>query len=60
MPEVRLEFAAAELPMHDRFQTDSGLKNFLEIERASLMWVSNQSDDLLCLPSAQLIISIIE
>jgi SNF2 family DNA or RNA helicase len=50
MPEVRLEIAAAQLPPHDLFRTHSGIESFLEIERASLMWISNQSDDLLCLP----------
>src|SRR5260221_374766 len=38
------------MPMHDLFHTHSGLEDFLKVERASLMWVSNQSDDLLCLP----------
>jgi SNF2 family DNA or RNA helicase len=49
-PEVRLEIAAAELPAHDFRKAYSGTESFLKIERASLMWVSNQSDDLLCLP----------
>jgi superfamily II DNA or RNA helicase len=50
IPEVRLEIAAAQIPSHDLFQTHSGIESFLRIERASLMWISNQSDDLLCLP----------
>jgi hypothetical protein len=50
IPDVRLEIAAAQMPLHDLFRTHSGLDDFLKIERASLMWVSNQSDDLLCLP----------
>jgi superfamily II DNA or RNA helicase len=50
MPEVRLEIAAAPIPSHDLFRTHSGIDSFLKIERASLMWISNQSDDLLCLP----------
>ena len=50
LPEVRLEAAAAKLPAHDLSRTYSGAENFLRIERASLIWVSNQSDDLLCLP----------
>lgn len=51
IPEVRLEMAAAEMPSHDLFCTHSGIESFLKIERASLMWISNQSDDLLCLPN---------
>jgi superfamily II DNA or RNA helicase len=50
IPEVRLEIAAAPIPSHDLFRTHSGIDSFLKIERASLMWISNQSDDLLCLP----------
>jgi SNF2 family DNA or RNA helicase len=50
MPEVRLEIAAAQIPSHDLFHTHSGIDSFFKIERASLMWISNQSDDLLCLP----------
>jgi SNF2 family DNA or RNA helicase len=50
IPEVRLEIGAAALPAHDLFHTHSGIESFLKIERASLMWISNQSDDLLCLP----------
>jgi SNF2 family DNA or RNA helicase len=50
VPDVRLEIAAAQMPLHDLFRTHSGLEDFLKLERASLMWVSNQSDDLLCLP----------
>jgi SNF2 family DNA or RNA helicase len=50
VPEVRLQIAAAEIPSHDLFRTHSGIESFLKIERASLMWISNQSDDLLCLP----------
>ena len=50
MPEVRLEIAAAQIPSHDLFRTHSGIDSFLKIERASLMWISSQSDDLLCLP----------
>jgi SNF2 family DNA or RNA helicase len=50
IPDVRLEIAAAQMPLHDLFHTHSGLEDFLKIERASLMWVSSQSDDLLCLP----------
>jgi len=51
IPEVRLAMAAAEMPSHDLFCTHSGMESFLKIERASLMWISNQSDDLLCLPN---------
>ena len=50
VPEVRLEIGAVEMPAHDLFRTHSGIESFLKIERASLMWISNQSDDLLCLP----------
>ena len=50
IPDVRLGIAAAQMPLHDLFRTHSGLDDFLKIERASLIWVSNQSDDLLCLP----------
>src|SRR5208283_2231053 len=50
IPEVRLAMAAAEMPSHDLFCTHSGMESFLKIERASLMWIANQSDDLLCLP----------
>ena len=50
MPDVRLEIAAAQMPSHDLFRTHSGIEDFFKIERASLIWVSNQSDDLLCLP----------
>ena len=50
VPEVRLEIAAAQIPLHDLFHAYSGIGSFLKIERASLMWISNQSDDLLCLP----------
>lgn len=49
-PEVRLEIAPAELPSPDAARSYSDTGSFLRIERASLMWVSNQSDDLLCLP----------
>ncbi|MBV8898503.1 MAG: DEAD/DEAH box helicase [Verrucomicrobia bacterium] len=49
-PEVRLEIAAPQWPAHALARTYSGTENFLRVERASLMWVSNQSDDLLCLP----------
>ena len=49
IPEVRLEIVAAEMPSYDLFHTHSGIESFLKIERASLMWISNQSDDLLCL-----------
>jgi SNF2 family DNA or RNA helicase len=48
--EVRLDIASAQMPSHDLFRAHSGIGSFLKIERASLMWVSNQSDDLLCLP----------
>ena len=50
LPEVRLEIGAAEMPSYDLFRTHAGIDSFLKIERASLMWISNQSDDLLCLP----------
>jgi hypothetical protein len=50
MPDVRLEIATAQMPSHDLFRTHAGIEDFLKIERASLIWVSNQSDDLLCLP----------
>lgn len=50
LPRVRLEIAAAEMPPYDLFRTHAGIDSFLKIERASLMWISNQSDDLLCLP----------
>jgi SNF2 family DNA or RNA helicase len=49
-PKVRLEIGPAETPTLDLFKTHAGIDNFLKIERASLMWISNQSDDLLCLP----------
>jgi SNF2 family DNA or RNA helicase len=49
-PEVRLEIGAAEMAPYDLFRTHAGMDSFLKIERASLMWISNQSDDLLCLP----------
>jgi hypothetical protein len=39
---------AAEMPSYDLFRTHAGIDSFLKIERASLMWISNQSDDLLC------------
>ena len=51
IPEVRLEIAAAEMPSYDLFHAHSRIESFLRIERASLMWISNQSDDLLCLPN---------
>jgi SNF2 family DNA or RNA helicase len=50
VPEIRLEIAAAQMPGHDLFRTHAGIESFFKIERASLMWISNQSDDLLCLP----------
>lgn len=50
LPKVRIEIAAAETPSYDLFGTHAGIDSFLKIERASLMWISNQSDDLLCLP----------
>jgi SNF2 family DNA or RNA helicase len=50
IPDVRLEIGAAQMPSHDLFRTHSGIEDFIKIERASLIWVSNQSDDLLCLP----------
>jgi SNF2 family DNA or RNA helicase len=50
IPDVRLEIGAAQMPTHDLFRSHSGIEDFLKIERASLIWVSNQSDDLLCLP----------
>jgi SNF2 family DNA or RNA helicase len=50
LPKVRLEISAAETPSLDLFNTYAGIDSFLKIERASLIWISNQSDDLLCLP----------
>ncbi|HEX6563286.1 MAG TPA: hypothetical protein VF020_03325 [Chthoniobacterales bacterium] len=50
VPDVELRVAPAELPVQDLFDVHSGTDSFLQIERASLMWVSNQSDDLLSLP----------
>jgi hypothetical protein len=50
VPDVRLEISAAQMPAHDLFHTHGGIEDFIKIERASLIWVSNQSDDLLCLP----------
>jgi SNF2 family DNA or RNA helicase len=50
IPGVQFKVAPAQLPLRDLFDTTSGLDSFLQIERASLMWVSNQSDDLLSLP----------
>lgn len=49
-PPVELRIAAPAFPQHDLFQTHAGLGGYLMVERASLVWVSNQSDDLLCLP----------
>jgi SNF2 family DNA or RNA helicase len=50
VPDVEIRIAAARLPVRDLFDVHSGTAGFLQIERASLMWVSNQSDDLLSLP----------
>lgn len=50
IPEFKLKTAPAQLPARDLFDATSGLDNFLQVERASLIWVSNQSDDLLSLP----------
>jgi SNF2 family DNA or RNA helicase len=50
IPEARIEIAAAETPPFDLFGTHSGIESFRKIEQASLIWISNQSDDLLCLP----------
>lgn len=50
IPEIVLKIALAELPIRDLFGANSGLDGFLQIERASQVWVSNQSDDLLSLP----------
>jgi len=50
VPDVEIRIAPARLPVRDLFEAQSGTDGFLQIERASLMWVSNQSDDLLSLP----------
>ena len=50
VPDVETRIAPARLPVRDLFDVHSGTDGFLQIERASLMWVSNQSDDLLSLP----------
>jgi SNF2 family DNA or RNA helicase len=50
VPDVEIRIAPARLPIRDLFDVHSGTDSFLQIERASLMWVSNQSDDLLALP----------
>lgn len=50
VPDVEIRIAPARLPIRDLFDVNSGTHSFLQIERASLMWVSNQSDDLLSLP----------
>ncbi|MBV8224538.1 MAG: DEAD/DEAH box helicase [Verrucomicrobia bacterium] len=50
VPDVEIRTAPARLPVRDLFDVHSGTDGFLQIERASLMWVSNQSDDLLALP----------
>ena len=50
VPDVEIRTAPARLPVHDLFDVRSGTDGFLQIERGSLVWVSNQSDDLLSLP----------
>jgi superfamily II DNA or RNA helicase len=50
VPDVEIRVASARLPVRDLFDVYSGTDGFLQMERASLMWVSNQSDDLLSLP----------
>jgi SNF2 family DNA or RNA helicase len=50
VPAVEIRIAPVQLPVRDLFDVHSGTDGFLQIERASLMWVSNQSDDLLSLP----------
>jgi SNF2 family DNA or RNA helicase len=50
VPDVEIRTEPARLPVRDLFDVHSGTDGFLQIERASLIWVSNQSDDLLALP----------
>ncbi|HYZ71780.1 MAG TPA: hypothetical protein VE641_01800, partial [Chthoniobacterales bacterium] len=50
IPDVEIRIAPARLPIRDLFDVHAGTHSFLQVERASLMWVSNQSDDLLSLP----------
>ena len=50
VPDVEIRIAPTRLPMRDLFDVHCGTDSFLQIERASLTWVSNQSDDLLSLP----------
>ena len=50
VPDVEIRIAPARLPVRDLFDVHSGTDGFLQVERASLMWIANQSDDLLSLP----------
>lgn len=50
VPDVEIRVTPARLPVRDLFDVHSGTDGFLQMERASLMWISNQSDDLLSLP----------
>lgn len=54
LPPVPIRFQAQELQLQETGFPLMDLTNFNLRERASLLWVSNQSDDLLCLPYCRL------
>jgi superfamily II DNA or RNA helicase len=54
LPPVPVRFEATEIELQETGLPLSDLSSFKLRERASLWWVSNQSDDLLCLPYCRL------
>ena len=50
LPPVSVRFEAPELGLQETAFPLTNLRGFFLRERAALWWVSNQSDDLLCLP----------
>jgi SNF2 family DNA or RNA helicase len=54
LPPVPVRIEAPKLEFQNTAFPIADLENFSLRERASLWWVSNQSDDLLCLPSCRI------
>jgi hypothetical protein len=54
LPPVRVRFEVPALALQETAFPLSHLRDFSLRERAALWWVSNQSDDLLCLPNCRI------
>jgi hypothetical protein len=54
LPPVPVLVESSSLEFQDTALSEPDLKRYFLLENAALWWVSNQSDDLLCLPYCQL------